>query len=91
MGSRHGPGFGPEHMNNFNNLNFLWISIIGVLLLVIFILVVKLIQKNKLLSTNNETTNKALNILNERYAKGELTNEEFEHKKEVLNKKTIDS
>ncbi len=87
MGSRHGPRFGPEHMNNFGNYSFLWISIIVVLLIIILILVVKLIQKNKKIDKEFEPTSTALTLLNERYAKGELTDEEFIYKKEVLKNK----
>lgn len=85
MGFRHGPE--SEHMMGYGNFSVLWIVITGLLLLIIWFLVYKLVQKNKHFGTDVENNNKALNILKERYALGELTDEEFTNKKEMLNNK----
>ena len=84
MEFRHGPG--SQHMVGYGNYGLFWIVITVVLLLIIFWLVYKLLQKNKRLPTEVETSNKALNILKVRYARGELTDEEFTQKKELLDK-----
>lgn len=85
MGFQHEPG--RQHMMEYGNYNLLWAVIIGVLLLIILFLVYKLIQKNKDSRIEVEEGNKALNILKERYAIGELTDEEFINKKAVLDNK----
>ncbi|WP_438311560.1 SHOCT domain-containing protein [Sporosarcina sp. FA9] len=82
MGLRHGPG--SQHMMGYSNYGLFWIVITGVLLLIILFLVYKLIQRNKQSPREFEIANKALHILKERYARGELTDEEFTRKKEVL-------
>jgi len=73
-------------MMGYGNYGFFWIVITVVLLLIIFVLVYKLFKNNKGLPTEIETSNKALNILKERYARGELTDEEFTRKKDLLDK-----
>jgi len=84
MGFRHGPG--SQHMMGYGNYGFFWIVITVVLLLIILVLVYKLFKNNKGVPTEIETSNKALNILKERYARGELTDEEFTQKKDLLDK-----
>lgn len=88
MGFRHGTGHGPEsqHMMGFGNYGLFFIIMTGILLVVILLIVYKLINKNKQMPTEVETESTALTILKERYARGELSDEEFTHKKEVLNK-----
>ncbi len=55
---------------------------LGILVLVV-ILVVTLLRKNKL-SEGAYPGNRALQILNERYASGEMTQEEFQQQKKDL-------
>ncbi|WP_438313037.1 SHOCT domain-containing protein [Sporosarcina sp. FA9] len=83
MGYRHGPG--PQHMMDYGNYSFFWIAIMGVLLLIILFLLYKLVRKNKYVPTDVETSDTAVTILKERYARGELTDAEFTQKKEMLN------
>lgn len=84
MGYRHGPG--SQHMMGYGNYGFFWVMITGILLLIILFLVYKLFQKTKHSPTNVETSSNALDILKERYARGELSDEEFLRKKELLEK-----
>ncbi len=76
-------GFGPgsQNMMNYGNYGFIWAIIIGIVLLVIFFLIYKLFQQNK-----QTPDNTALSILQERYAKGELTDDEFTRMKKILEK-----
>lgn len=82
MGFRHGTG--SQHMMGYGSYGFFWIMITVVLLLIILLLVYKLFQKTKRLPTDVDTGNQAVNILKERYARGELTDEEFKQKKDLL-------
>lgn len=83
MGYRHGPG--SQHMMGYGYTGFFWVILTVILLLIILFLVYKLFQKAKRSSTEIETNSNALDILKERYARGELTDEEFIQKKELLN------
>ena len=84
MGDRHGPG--SQHMMGYGNTSFFLVLITGILLLIILFLVYKLLKRNKRSPTEVETSSKAFTILKERYARGELTDEEFLRKKELLDK-----
>ena len=81
-------GFGPgsQHMMNYGSYGFIWAIIIGIVLLVIFFLIYKLFQQNKQTTKDVRSDNQALSILQERYAKGELTDDEFARMKKVLEK-----
>jgi putative membrane protein len=82
MGYRHGPG--SQHMMGYGYTGFFWVILTVILLLIILFLVYKLFQKAKRSPTEIETNSNALDILKERYARGELTDEEFIQKKELL-------
>ncbi|HKK43404.1 MAG TPA: SHOCT domain-containing protein [Bacteroidales bacterium] len=59
-----------------------WSWIIGLLILgVVIWLVIKVINQN---NTTVNTGKSALDILKERYARGEISREEFEEKKQVI-------
>ncbi len=77
MGHMFGYGFP-------GNFNWWWIAGFGILRLLIFvglvIFIIKLIGKQK----SNTTNSRALEILNERYAQGEINEEEYVHKKKIL-------
>lgn len=83
MGFPH--GMGSHHMMGYGNLSMVWIVLIAVLIFTIFLLTHKLMQHNKQLR-GHKAEEGALTILMERYAKGELTEEEFNRKKGILTK-----
>lgn len=57
-----------------------WLLLIGVI-----VWAVKAVMDSQSLSTTaNETANKALNILQERFAKGEIDSQEYEEKRRQL-------
>jgi len=63
-----------------------WFMMIGVVVLTV-VGIVALINYLQLTSkTNERSNNNALNILNERYASGEITEEEYNQKKSQLKK-----
>ncbi len=63
-----------------------WFMMIGVVVLTV-LGIVTLINYLQLSSkTNERSNNNALNILNERYASGEITEEEYNQKKSQLKK-----
>lgn len=73
----------------FRNMSFSMTSmwIIPIILIVIIAIAVYMIAKNKREKDNPEN-NSALNILNERFAKGEIDEEEYtEMKKNISNLK----
>ncbi|WP_432666035.1 SHOCT domain-containing protein [Wukongibacter baidiensis] len=76
--------FGPSN-------NYLWIwmfaaHIIGLLIFIgIIILVIKLINKNTMVQ-NHSYPSKSLDVLNERYIKGEINEKEYLYMKKILNK-----
>lgn len=82
MGFRHEPG--THHLMGYSNYGMFWLIIVGILFLIILFLVYKLIKDNKQPPAQVKTTNEALNILQKRYAKGELTDKEFVQKREML-------
>lgn len=86
---RHGYRPGMHHMNGYGDYGFIWVLVIGIILLIMLFLMYKLLQQNKQSNrdTGIETTNTALNILKERYVKGEITEEEFIRMKKVLEDK----
>lgn len=75
------------HMNpfgyGFGGVMMIFPIILWVLLIV---LIVKLFQDKNNVSPPKETSNKALDILKERFARGEIDEEEFTRKKELLEK-----
>lgn len=68
--------------NMGSGMFFTWI--IPVILIVIIGIAVYMIVNNKNVNNRNRS-NSALNILNERYAKGEIDEEEYNKKKKDLN------
>lgn len=80
-------GFGPgsQPMMGYNSYGLISTIILFFVLIVIFYLIYKLFQKNK--QTKESENHHALNILKERYAKGELSDEEYAHMKAVLKNK----
>jgi len=81
MGFHHN---GLHHMMGYNSYGIFWFILTAVLLLIILFLVYKLTQKTKQADIHAVNESDALAILKERYARGELTDEEFERKKEIL-------
>jgi putative membrane protein len=57
-----------------------------ILWILLIVLIVKLFQDKNSSTSPKETNNKALDILKERFAKGEIDEEEFLRKKELLDK-----
>ncbi|WP_238881810.1 SHOCT domain-containing protein [Clostridium sp. YIM B02551] len=62
---------------------FMMIPMIIILLLVIYF-VYKAINKKDISSVANRTSSNAIDILNERFAKGEISEEEYRARKEQL-------
>lgn len=81
MGSRHRQS--KQHMMGFDYSWTISLLIMILLLLIISFLIYKLIRKNQNTDTSTNVK-KALEILEQRYAQGEMTDEEFKHKKKVL-------
>lgn len=85
MNYRH---YGQEMMG-YGWFGFVWMFIAIILIVAVVFLIVKVMQNNQQNNQQKQShtkkkENNALNILQERYAKGELTDEEYEHKKNVL-------
>lgn len=59
---------------------FIWIMLIGLVIYFLFYLL------SKFLSSSRTKEQTSLNILKERYAKGEIDTQEFEEKKKVLSR-----
>ncbi|MCB4205196.1 SHOCT domain-containing protein [Deferribacterales bacterium Es71-Z0220] len=65
---------------------FMWIFGMGIWLVVIIFVLYLLVKIPGMFFTKNNNYNDALDILKTRYAKGEITEEEFENMKNVLRK-----
>ncbi|MBV7275856.1 SHOCT domain-containing protein [Clostridium sp. PL3] len=85
MGYAFGNGFGNSFGNGIGSTVNLWwalgLGLLRVLLVVgIIILVVRMFKRNN----NSYSSNKAIEILKQRYAVGEINEEEYKKKLEVL-------
>lgn len=58
-----------------------------ILIIALVYIVTRLCKKGHINGSSEDTTSKALETLNNRYANGELTDEEYKNKKELLLKK----
>ena len=70
-------------MGGFGGIAIIWI-ILWLLIIVGGILVVMFILRNNNKHRNWSTSSSALNILKERFARGEIDESEYKEKKEVL-------
>ena len=59
--------------------------ILVILIVIIVYAVMKLVQGGSNAGTTSNGRDEALEILNQRYAKGELSDEEYQQKKKLLN------
>ena len=58
--------------------------ILVILIVIIVYAVMKLVQGGSNAGTTSNSRDEALEILNQRYAKGELSDEEYQQKKKIL-------
>ena len=72
-------------INQFGGVFGPWIIVAMVLKLVIFFLIIFIVYK--IIKKHNFHSISAIRILNERYAKGEIEEEEYLKRKEILRKK----
>lgn len=72
-----------QGMMSYGWFGTFWVIIFILLIIALVYLIVKVIQNNKH-ENGKSVPNDALNILKERYAKGEITDEEYKHKKRML-------
>jgi putative membrane protein len=68
-----------------NTFNMMFVFIAGIALLAVIILSIYMIIRNNKTNQNNSTS-KAIEILNQKYALGEMSEEEYIKKKEILRK-----
>lgn len=74
----HGPG-------PFGWLDdFLWVLLLLALLVLVVILILRLVRSNGRPFSSASSTDRALEILRERYAKGEISHDEYETMKKNL-------
>lgn len=74
----NGMGYGFDHFGTYNLWHF---GMMAVLLIGIIVLVIWLLKRGK-----KSSDDQALLILRERYAKGEINEEEYNNKRNVLKK-----
>lgn len=60
-----------------------WILVVGLVIYGVLLLISKVFEKKKAPAHQEDS---ALQILKERYARGEINEEEFEHKKRMLSR-----
>src|SRR5690625_4164094 len=84
---------GPDHMDmigpmmGYSWFNIVWLLVLIVAVILIFILLVRLIQLTKRRDAqpvSSENDNEAIAILQERFAKGEISEDEYRKKYRVL-------
>lgn len=92
----NGPGGMRHGFMPYSMMGYSWIWFIGIGLLVILIVIgILLLMKRSQQSTNNKYGNKgedrALTILKERFAKGEITEEQYYAKRKVLEEEDMNT
>jgi len=68
-----------------NTFSMMFVFIAGIALIAVIILSIYMIIRNNKAKQNNSTY-KAIDILNQKYALGEMSEEEYIKKKEILRK-----
>ena len=61
-----------------------WLAVLIIALLIVYILVKTLNDRSDFPAEKEDSTAEALKILNERYARGDISEEEYLHRKEIL-------
>ncbi|MDD3224957.1 MAG: SHOCT domain-containing protein [Clostridium sp.] len=74
------------YSNGYMGGGMIFMMVFGFLLFLAFIFVVLKLMKPAAISQFSQPDNSALNILNERFAKGEITEEEYNKIKAMLRK-----
>ncbi|API88458.1 MULTISPECIES: SHOCT domain-containing protein [Marinilactibacillus] len=61
-----------------------WLALLIIVVLIVYIIVKTLNSRSEFSSKKENSTTEALKILNERYARDEISEEEYLHRKETL-------
>lgn len=80
----NGPGGMKHGFMSHGMMGYSWIWIIGIILILVLVLVGFLLLFRRSKETTSNKQNRALMILQERFAKGEITEEQYLNKKRVL-------
>lgn len=83
-------GYGPRHMGpgmmGFGSMGFMMLFFWGIVLFVLVSMIAKMFQKNDALPSFSHSETNAVELLKQRYAKGEIEKQEYLEKLEDLRK-----
>ncbi len=79
--------YGNMGMDGWGIIGFLFMIIFWALIIALVVIIIKRLAKNESILPNNSRHVSALELLKERYAKGEINTSEYEERKGALIKK----
>ncbi len=79
--------YGNVGMGGWSIIGFLFMVIFWALIIALVVIVIRRLSKNENILPNNKHHINAIELLKERYAKGEINTEEYEERKSTLIKK----